>query len=453
MYLVYLPLAMLGGAGAQLLLARPRLRGDALRRLLPLPVLLLAIRAVEQAGHPVSWLQTWLAIAATMLIVAPVNLFPAAWPHAKESLPQLAAVGVVVLSLVYPSGVDFLRTMRDPTNFENNLLSKNPSIQRAIRTVLARRDPGTAAEWLQDAQATQPPFRYAAYSGADEPATPLDPRNVAILANARSARLGLDQISGYNPLHLEAYAEYVEAMNGARQDYHWLVVYAAALSGSQLLDMLNVRFILTPADLPKVPPIAGRGAPVYRDDLVVVYENPDAYPSAWLVHDARPDNGGEGLALLAQGAVDGHDVAFVDGPVPPLERPRDAASAADERVVVTRERPESLTIRATAAADGFLVVSEPYAWGWTAYVDGNEVAVLRTNHALQGVPLAAGDHTVELRYEPISLAVGLPVTGGATLALAGVSAWALIDRRRRARTVARQKQEPASLPAVDKQGN
>ena len=50
MYLVYLPLAMLAGAGAQLLLARPRVRSDALRRLLPLAVLLLAIRAVERAG-------------------------------------------------------------------------------------------------------------------------------------------------------------------------------------------------------------------------------------------------------------------------------------------------------------------------------------------------------------------------------------------------------------------
>ena len=100
-------------------------------------------------------------------------------------------------------------------------------------------------------------------------------------------------------------------------------------------------------------------------------------------------------------------------PCRPWSSRRGAASVPDERVVVTRQRPETITIHATAVADGLLVVSEPYAWGWNASVDGNEVAVLRTNHALRGVPLAAGDHTVVLSYEPRSLAVGLRVTGAA----------------------------------------
>ena len=80
-------------------------------------------------------------------------------------------------------------------------------------------------------------------------------------------------------------------------------------------------------------------------------------------------------------------------------------------------------------------MSEPYAKGWNAYVDGEEVGVLRTNHALRGVPLTAGDHTVVLKYEPRSLAVGLGVTGGAILALAGVWIWALVDGLRGARRV------------------
>jgi hypothetical protein len=441
MYMVYLPFAMLAGAGVQLLLDGRRVRGDLLRRLLPLPILLLAIWAVERAGHAVGWLQISLAGVATVLIVAPAIRFRAAWTRAGERLPGLAAAGLLVLTLVYPSGVDFLRTMQNPDNIENNLLSKNPSIDQAIQTILARRDPGTAAALLQDMQATQPPFRYAAYFGTDKLGDPLDPRNVAILAGARSARLGLEQTSGYNPLHLEDYVEYFEAMDGARQNYHWLAVYAAALSGSQLLDMLNVRFVLLPADLPRAPPIAASGVQVYRDDRVVVYENPRAFPRAWLVHDVRPDHDGDGLALLAEGAVDGHAVAFVDGPVPPTTVPRPAQGATGspaDRVVVTGELPESVTIQATAVADGLLVVSEPYEWGWDAYVDGEKVAVLRTDHALQGVPLAAGDHTVVLRYEPRSLAVGLWITGAAVLALAAVWAWALIDRLPGARGVVRR---------------
>ena len=450
MYMVFLPLAMLAGAGLQVLLAGRHDRSALLPKLLPLPVLLLAIRSVERAGHPVSWLQTWIAIAATLLIVLPAIRLPAAWRGAQDRLPQIAAVGLILLSLVYPSGVDFIRTVRNPESLQlNGYLSKDESIQQVIRAVLARHDPGTAADLLQDLRAAEPPFRYAAYFGTGYPGTPyvpssavrLEPGIVAILANARSARLGLEQISGYNPLHLKYYVEYVEAMNGARQDYHWLDVHAAALSGSQLFDMLNVRFVLVPADLPHAPPIASYGTPVYRDDLVVVYENPNAFPRAWLVHDVRPNSDGEGLALLAEGSVDGRYVAFVDGPVPPTSVPgrqRGPTGVPDERVVVTSLLPETITIRSTSVADGFLVVSEPYAEGWNAYVDGEEVDVLRTNHALRGVPLAAGDHTVVLKYEPKSLAVGLRVTGAASVALAGVWAWALADWLRGGRRVVRR---------------
>jgi uncharacterized membrane protein YfhO len=67
-----------------------------------------------------------------------------------------------------------------------------------------------------------------------------------------------------------------------------------------------------------------------------------------------------------------------------------------------------------------LVLSEIYASGWQATVDGQAVKILPTNHALRGVPLPAGEHTVELRYEPISLRVGLIVSLAAYLLFAAV---------------------------------
>jgi hypothetical protein len=242
---------------------------------------------------------------------------------------------------------------------------------------------------------------------------------VATLVGARSARLQLEQVSGYNPLHLKHYVEYVEAMNGARQDYHWLDVYAAAARPSQLLNMLNVRFVLVAADLPAPAPIADHGVQVYRDDLVTVYENPDAFPRAWLVHAVRPNDGGQGLALLADGSVDGRSVAFVDGPLPPV-----APTSTPDAVTITSALPERLTIRSTSAASGLLVASQPHARGWTASVDGQPAGVLRTDHALQGVPVPAGDHTVVLTYAPTSLSVGLWVTAAAPLVLASLWVWA-----------------------------
>ncbi|MBA2247743.1 MAG: YfhO family protein, partial [Chloroflexia bacterium] len=225
--------------------------------------------------------------------------------------------------------------------------------------------------------------------------------------------------------------------NHARQDYHWADTYARALYGSQLLNMLNTRYIVVDAQIPPDrldhQQIARTYEEVYRDELAIVYENPRAFPRAWIVHDVRPNNDGEGLALLADGSIDSHFVAFVDGPIPPVTVPPEQnrqASVPGEQVVVTASAPESLTLQATAVTDGLLVVSASYANGWNAYVDGERVELLRTNHALQGVSLPAGEHEVELRYEPAELTTGLRITGVASVAMLGIWSWALVDHRR-----------------------
>jgi len=171
------------------------------------------------------------------------------------------------------------------------------------------------------------------------------------------------------------------------------------------------------------------GNEVYRDDLAIVFENDNAFPRAWIVHEVQDNRSGGGISLLATGRVDGRQVAYINGPMPRLEAPPDGGRG--ERVVVDQENPETIRINVTATADGLLVVSEPYASGWNAYLDGERVEILRTNHALRGVPVPAGDHTVVMRYEPRSLTIGLWTTGFTSIAMIGIWAWALVDWRRR----------------------
>jgi uncharacterized membrane protein YfhO len=109
-----------------------------------------------------------------------------------------------------------------------------------------------------------------------------------------------------------------------------------------------------------------------------------------------------------------------------------APTSADEWARVTAYEPDRLTIAASAAAPGLLVVSEVYESGWRAFVDGAAVPVLPTHHALRGVPLPAGEHTVEFRYEPESLRLGLSISGlawVAMLAAFGSALWPRTARR------------------------
>jgi uncharacterized membrane protein YfhO len=88
-----------------------------------------------------------------------------------------------------------------------------------------------------------------------------------------------------------------------------------------------------------------------------------------------------------------------------------------------------MEIETSTDADGLLVTSEVYYPGWNAYVDGERVEVERANFLFRAVPVPAGEHTVELRYESRSLRAGILISFLTTLALAGLSAVRLAIRR------------------------
>ena len=96
-----------------------------------------------------------------------------------------------------------------------------------------------------------------------------------------------------------------------------------------------------------------------------------------------------------------------------------------------------MTIAVEASAPGLLVVSENYADGWIATVDGEEVEILPANHILHGIPIPAGTYNVELRFEPPGLRVGMIISGLAvaamiaTFAVTGIT-WATSRRRKHA---------------------
>ena len=366
-----------------------------------------------------------------------------------------AALLVAVL-LIYPTAVDYGR-IANGTGQTPGLEDVDPAtddVETVVNTTVRRSDPGTAAGFLQQQRDTQSPFRYAAYYAADTASGQhlpflyrrLDPEIVHTLAGSRAGFLGLQQVSGYNPIHLRNYVEYFEVMQGQPQNYHFVDVFYPALDDAQLFAMLNVRYVTIPVTLGFTPPIAYYGVEVFRDEQTIVYENPRAFPRAWIVHEVRPAEDGEELRLFNDYEVDGRTVAYVDGPLPGVTAPADGV--ADDAVTITRYEPEEITLTARSDGAGLLVLSEIYTTGWKATVDGVEIDVLETNHALRGVPVPAGEHEVVLRYEPMTLTVGLWSTGLAGAAMLGVWGWALIGWRR-SRTPERSWTVPVAGPAGD----
>jgi hypothetical protein len=232
--------------------------------------------------------------------------------------------------------------------------------------------------------------------------------------NARSVRLGLYDIQGYDPLKLQRYVDFLVAVNdGVQQNYHDANVLPAGID-SPLLDLLNVKYIIIPYQANSPSPVRtdlayleGHHRQVFENDNVVVLENDNALPRAWIVHDARLAAQDDVLDLLTSGAIDPRQTVVLESNPPELEPALDPAA---ESVNFTRYEPNRITVDVSAGASGIVVFSEVYDEGWNAYVDGKQVPMLLADYTLRAVPIEAGEHRVELRYEPLSLRLGVAIS-------------------------------------------
>ena len=428
--------AMLSAAAVE---ALPRWRGR--RQLLPfvlIPLLALGLIAIWLAsvgqfgGWPPLVAAAIVTVLAGLVVATPIQRSRPSWVAA---VARFAPALILVVALLQPTGHELLVSLlgRTPSYPMTPFAESDAVARQVVDLSLAPRDTTGAGAFLQAQQATREPFRYVGYGGISYPsdgpwrysyqARRLQPDVLQLLVNARSMVLRLQDIQGYNPVQLKRYVEFIAALNGIPQDYHQSNLLPSG-TVSPLLNLLNVRYILIDANLPRdradvVALTADRPA-VYRNDQVTVYENPFALPRAWIVHDVRAVQRGGALAPLANREIDPRQTALVEGEPPTVAAPLDPGA---DRTRIVRYDADAIDIDTRTDAPGLLVVSEIYSEGWKAYVDGQTVDILPTNHALRGIPLPAGQHRVALRYQPASLQVGLALTGISTLVILLFVAW------------------------------
>jgi hypothetical protein len=210
------------------------------------------------------------------------------------------------------------------------------------------------------------PYRYLGFdpslqSESDIPSVPYrrnfaDDITAQLIVNNRASIFRLGDIQGQDfPALPRRYAEFLEAINGEAMDNHDADVTAAGVM-SPLLDLLNVRYIVIPADVstdqPEIAQLLQTYSSVYMDSSeaeagVQVLERASGLPRAWFVHDVRSVNEGDAIQLLKFGGLNFGETALVEGPAPPLRRPPEGTS---EPVSLTVNEPGHVSVVVKAAA-------------------------------------------------------------------------------------------------------
>jgi hypothetical protein len=397
----------------------------------------------------VGWTAIAGAVATTAILCAVVLIRAVPRLRSRHAAIRFAPALFVGLAFVQPTGLELVDAATGSSIIRGWEATWNPTREQTEgnEVFMSTTDPGGAGEFLQK-QLASGPFRYVGYGGLVYPGDRERARNytrrrfeppvLAILVNGRSIYLGLYETQGYNAMQLQRYMAFTLAMNrGVTQDYHHANVRPAGVD-SPLLNLLNVRYLLVDASLPEdrddMVALATNRTEVFRNDLVVVYENPAALSPAWIVHDVMAaSTPAEALNLITQPGFDPTQRAIVEGDAPAVAPPQ---GGAPETAQVTTYEPDRIVIRTQSSAPGLLVVSEMYAGGWNASIDGDQSPILATNQLLRGIPLPAGEHEVVLTYAPRSLRVGLLLSGVSTAAMLvsfGLVVWAPLRRRWRTR--------------------
>jgi len=199
----------------------------------------------------------------------------------------------------------------------------------------------------------------------------------------------------------------------------WGRYYQVSQLESPILDLLNVRYLLSLSPLPP------NNKYVHVADLPgrKLYENRSALPRFFLVPNVQPAASlNEAIERMRSPDFDPRSTAVVE-----KSAEMHSTANAQEVLQVVEYQPNELVLQVEASEPRYLVTSEVNYPGWQAWVDAREQPIFTTNGAFRGLPLSAGKHLVAFRFRPPILLWSALASGLACLILA-----ALLHRQPRA---------------------
>lgn len=184
-------------------------------------------------------------------------------------------------------------------------------------------------------------------------------------------------IGGYHPAKLRIYQDLIENQ------------LSKGVPNMQVLNMLDTRYFIVPT----------------QNNQQAVQRNEAALGACWLVPEVKFVNGPveEINALDSFNAV---TTAIVDNSYKGLVASQPVADSTAS-IQLKEYSNDYISYNFKSGSNQFAVFSEVYyPSGWNAYIDGKKVEYCKTNYVLRGLPVPAGPHTIEFKFEPSSYYTG-----------------------------------------------
>ena len=141
-----------------------------------------------------------------------------------------------------------------------------------------------------------------------------------------------------------------------------------------------------------------------HDSTYRLYENPDAYPKALIVANARFEPAADEVrsGLLNRDFALDHTI-FVSGPVPPTDQQL-TSQTGEHEITIERYTDTEIVLSVNTTQPGWLVVTDASTPQWQSFIDGQEQAHYVANTLFKTVFVPGGDHEVAFRYHSPAIA-------------------------------------------------
>jgi hypothetical protein len=178
--------------------------------------------------------------------------------------------------------------------------------------------------------------------------------------------------------------------------------YQIAKNNMEVLDMLNVKYVIqTDKEGKQIPTL-----------------NPKHNGNAWFVQKVKFVQTADG-EMKSLSKIPTKEVAIVNQKeFGDLLQKSDFVKDTLSSITLQKYEPNHLKYNATSAHDALAVFSEMfYADGWNAYIDGTKTAYLRADYVLRALPIPAGKHTIEFKFEPQVVQTGSSISLASSLGM------------------------------------
>ncbi|MBS1600121.1 MAG: YfhO family protein [Bacteroidetes bacterium] len=185
-----------------------------------------------------------------------------------------------------------------------------------------------------------------------------------------------NSIGGYSPAKLGLYQDIIE--------------HQLSKGNMMVYNMLNTKYFIR------------RNASGTDEEAVL---NPNAFGSCWLVKSIHYVSTAD-EEMKALDSINVRDTAIVRKNFQSVIKflPVFDSTAS---IKLIENLNDKISYKFSAKTNQFAVFSEVYYdKGWNAYLDGNKTDYCKVDYILRGMPVPAGDHTIEFRFEPRSYKAG-----------------------------------------------